>query len=179
MIHRAEHKGMFLRINYAAVRDNRLSFGARGFLALLLTMSDSWDFSIKGLMSVTGLNKKAVMRYVKELKDAGYITQERQQDGLGHFGAYVWHIYEQPTEPPDNGTSAPKYPKTEVRENGSSVNPKSRKRVPIRTNNIKELTNSKNEQISKNEKSIKKADRSAVITSVVDWLEIRDQEEHP
>ena len=129
MIHRDEHKTEFTRISWSALRDERLSFEARGFLAFILTMPDSWDFNINGLVSITGTSKSSVMRLVKELKSCGYISQEKVHDKGGRFGSYIWHI----TEVPKNRSSvSPKLGFTEVRFDRSSDSPKFGKSLPIK-----------------------------------------------
>lgn len=148
MIHRAKHENNFLRVDYSTVRDETLSFEARGLLIYLLTMADSWEFSIKGIAKQTGKSERSVMRITKELKDAGYIIQEKRKDTKGHFNSYEWHVYEIP-ELRKNGSSGKTHLGTELHENRTTANPNYRKSAPIRTNNIKELTNSKNKQLVK------------------------------
>ena len=94
MIHRAEHESDYMLISNGVARDSRLSFEARGLLVFMLSMSDDWNFSVKGLMSQTGLKRSIVIRLVKELKDAGYISQDVEHGKGGKFTATTWQIYE-------------------------------------------------------------------------------------
>lgn len=148
MIHRAKHDKGFLRVDYSTVRDETLSFEARGLLIFLLSMTDDWEFSIKGISRQTNTSERSVMRIIKELKEAGYITQEKRKDARGHFNSYTWHIYET-AELRENRTSVNAHLGTELHENRTSDTPNFGKCAPIRTNNNKELTNIKNEQLTK------------------------------
>ena len=139
MIQRDEHKSEFVRVAWSTLRDERLSFEARGFLAFLLTFPDDWEFNYNGLSSMTGLSEKTIMRLVKELKTAGYISQKKRKNGAGHFYSCEWTICES-SELTKNGSSVkPKFSKTEVPSNRSSDEPNFRKRG-VTTNEIS-LTN--------------------------------------
>lgn len=180
MIHRSEHKNKFLRLDYIPARDARLSFEARGLLVFLLTMSDTWDFTIRGIASQSGKSERVIMRLVKELKAAGYIKQKKQQDGKGRFGCYVWHIYEVPElhENDTSGDDPPNYTKTELRKNRASEKPnfgkctRNRTNKYIRTNNLIEQTNIQEEEILKKPDD---APRSYPITSITEWLKVREE----
>lgn len=155
MIYRAEHRTDFVRISWSSMRDERLSFEARGLLAFIMTLPDKWEFSINGLSVVTNSSNKTIMRLVKELKSAGYVKQTKIKDKSGHFSSYEWSIFEAP-ELPENGTSAkgsseaPNYPKTELPSDRTSVKPNFRKRE------TKNEIYIKNEITKKNEISIKR-----------------------
>ena len=150
MIHRAEHKTDFARISWSVARDERLSLECRGFLVFLLCLPDKWDFNINGLATMLGVSRSTVMRLVKELKSARYITQKRRHNKKGQFYSYEWHIYEIP-EVTENRTSVctdlgdtPNSVFTELGEDRSVAEPKCGFPLPI-----------KNEIIEKNEISKK------------------------
>ena len=94
MIHRADHTDNYMVISNRIARDERLSLEARGLLVFMLSMSDDWSFSVKGLMSQTGLKRSVILRIVKELKDAGYISYSQEHEKGGKFTAKTWEIYE-------------------------------------------------------------------------------------
>ena len=97
MIHRAEHNDNFTRVQNQLITDSRLSFEARGFLMFVLSLPDDWTFSLNGLANLAGISRNITMRLIKELKAAGYVTQERRKDLKGKIDACEWHIYETPT----------------------------------------------------------------------------------
>lgn len=140
MIIRAEHTdGYFCLLNSVA-RDSRLSFEARGFLVYLLSMSDEWEFSIKGLAFETQLSKHTIMRLVTELKNAGYIKQSRERNERGQLGAPVWEVYEAPVL--EGSTKLNKNLTLDKPNSGESLTwaaPNSGERRVIRNTNIEEI----------------------------------------
>lgn len=147
MIHRAEHKDNFTTIANATIRDTNLSDGAKAILFFMLSCSDDWDFSIKGLAHVFGLAERTVMRRITELKKAGYIRQRRIQNQNGIITGCDWDIYEVPlihsdTKPQCGSNHS-------VDETTVWSKPQCGNLSPIRNNNSKEITNIKKEQCIK------------------------------
>ena len=140
MIHRAEYDKDYTRVKNDFVNDERLSLQAKGFMLVILSLPDDWEFSIKGLAYKTHLSVNTVMRLVKELKSAGYIVQKKTKNQLGQFINYEWDIYDLP-ELNENRTSAkPNYGEAELRETRTTGEPNFGKcRVKQITNNNKEL----------------------------------------
>lgn len=147
MIHRAEHNNNFLVVSSDILRDTRLSWDARGFMIYLLTFNDDWSFNIRGLASLTGASKGTILRIVRELKDAGYITQTKRQDKSGRFESCEWEIYEAPLEPCPKNTAhgenrtrqKPNTVKTEYGNLGRN------KYQSITNINLKQISNGKKE----------------------------------
>ncbi len=160
MIIRADHKNNFMVIQNQLASDVRLSFEARGFMLYLLALPDDWQFSIKGLATMTETSERTIMRLIKELKSAGYVEQVRQQNGKGQFIGYSWIVYETPELRENRSTAKPKCGKTEVRQNRSAVQPKCGERVPILNTNINQILNIPNtkEEKIKEKNPGKKAD---------------------
>lgn len=98
MIHRAEHTNGFVGLTNDTARNLELSDGAFRLLVFMLSMTEDWNFSIKGLTFQTGWPERKVMRLVAELKKAGYIVQKLQLDERGKFLPSVWDIYEVPID---------------------------------------------------------------------------------
>lgn len=77
----------------AAVRDERLTFKARGILAYLLSQSEGWDTSIRRLAESGPDGRSAVETGVKELVEAGYlIIDEQAREADGGFGGNTWRV---------------------------------------------------------------------------------------
>ena len=169
MIHRADHSDNYMVISNGIARDERLSFEARGLLVFMLSMSDDWNFSIKGLVNQTGMKRSVILRIVKELRDCGYILIKQETKKDGKFTAKTWELYENctvvrfdrsrskpqsvktdygKTETIDFIDSQPQSDLTVVGENRSTVLPQSVKTVvgengPIRNTNIERNTKEK------------------------------------
>ena len=98
MIHRDDHTDSYMVISNGIARDERLTLEARGLLVFMLSMSDEWNFSIKGLMTQLSLKRSVILRLVKELKDAGYISFSQEHEKSGKFTAKTWKLYEKGCE---------------------------------------------------------------------------------
>jgi hypothetical protein len=70
------------------LRDDALSWGAKGVMAYLLSLDEDEPASVKGLLDAGPAGPEAVRTLVKELEDAGYIKHERRSEG----GRFVWSI---------------------------------------------------------------------------------------
>lgn len=158
MIHRSEYDKDYTRVKNGFIFDESLSLEAKGFMVALLSFPDDWNFSIKGLAYKLNLKDRTVMRLIKELKSAGYITQRKVKNEQGQFITYEWDIYDLP-ELNENRTSVkPNFSETELRQNRTSAKPNFGESVPIlNTNNNKELniTNDSLEQKTNGTPSIK------------------------
>lgn len=67
------------------VRDNRLSYKARGILLELLSRPDNWRVSAEMLSKEGPDGRDAIMAGLKELRDLGYIVTSRKQNELGQW----------------------------------------------------------------------------------------------
>lgn len=158
MIHRAEHDNEFVRVKNSLVNDERLSFEARGFLVFLLALPDDWNFSIKGLAYKSKLSEYTIMRLIKELKYAGYVTQKKVKNHQGQFTTYEWNVYELPELDKNRTSVKPNYGEAELRQNRTSETPNFGETQVIQTNNNNKLINITNdslEQTNKGTPSIK------------------------
>ena len=83
----------FAQIANAALRDNRLSFAARGILAHVLSHSGVWDAGRDYLVSESPTEgQKAVQRALNELTRYGYRSVQREQLPNGRWTTWVeWH----------------------------------------------------------------------------------------
>lgn len=85
----------FSSIKNEPLRDARLSFGARGILAYLLTKPDDWQVRSCDLVAQSPHGKDAILSMLKELEDCGYLKRERVRDETGR---YQWQteVFETP-----------------------------------------------------------------------------------
>ena len=140
MIHRAEYDKDYTRVKNGFVQDMSLSLKAKGLMLVILSLPDDWDFSIKGLSYMTNLSEQVVMKLVKELKSAGYITQKKVKNKQGQFVSYEWDVYDLPELNKNRTSAKPNFSKTELRENRTTEKPNYGKLTPKQiTNNNKEL----------------------------------------
>lgn len=77
------------------LKDANMSFKAKGLLSMMLSLPDDWDYSIKGIISISKENKTSIQSTLKELEENKYLKRTRKQNEKGQFG-YIYDIYEKP-----------------------------------------------------------------------------------
>lgn len=78
-------------INYTVIknetlRNNSLSFRARGIHAYLLSMPDNWRTSALQMSRLGQEGRDAILKALQELEDAGFVKRTKSQDPRGR-----WH----------------------------------------------------------------------------------------
>lgn len=95
------------------LRDKNMSFKAKGLLSMMLSLPDDWDYSIKGIVSISKENKTSIQSALKELEENKYLKRTKKQNEKGQF-EYIYDIYEKPwTEKPCIENLVTDYPCTE------------------------------------------------------------------
>ena len=77
------------------LRNKQLSMKAKGLLAVCLSLPDTWDYSINGLVAICKESITAVRNAMKELEEHGYMKINKLQNEKGHF-YYEYVIFETP-----------------------------------------------------------------------------------
>ena len=77
------------------LRNKQLSLKAKGLLAVCLSLPDTWDYSINGLVAICKESITAVRNAMKELEEHGYMRINKLQNEKGHF-YYEYVIFETP-----------------------------------------------------------------------------------
>lgn len=75
--------------------DKSLGINARGLLVTMLSKSDDWNFSIKGLAALLPDGEKKVATALKELEKNGYLVRERISDDSGKIIDWNYIISDQ------------------------------------------------------------------------------------
>ncbi len=83
--------------------DKRISLGAKGLLAQLLSHAPGWRISQESLGRDNGVGRDAIRTLINELLEAGYLmrSQERERGEKGYLGGYTYTTQD-PTQ--DNPT---------------------------------------------------------------------------
>lgn len=79
----------FTQIPNDWLRDGRLSFKARGILAMIMSHREGWSLSINSIASQNQEGKDAVRSAIQELEKAGYLYRTQANEG-GKFGEAIW-----------------------------------------------------------------------------------------
>ena len=104
-----KNKGYTVMSNYH-LNDKTITLKAKGLLSQMLSLPESWDYTLKGLACINRESVDAIRTAVLELEQRGYIVRQQGRDAGGNFTAIEYVIYEQPKSP--------------LSENPISVNPK-------------------------------------------------------
>lgn len=75
-----EIKSDFTVVHNKFLRDKKLSINARGLLMTMLSMSNNWNFSIKGLASILPDGERKIASTLKELEENGYLIRKRKYE---------------------------------------------------------------------------------------------------
>lgn len=78
------------------LRDPRLSLKAKGLLSLILSLPETWDYTVAGLAKMSRDGKDAVRSCLDELGEAGYVRRGQLHKEDGTFGGNEYVVYEHP-----------------------------------------------------------------------------------
>ena len=122
----------YVTISNEVMRDKDLSLKAKGLYALVMSLPDDWDFTLKGICAISKENYTAVNSAIKELIDAGYCTRE-QAKADGRFTGYDYIFYDS-----KNGSPCLGFLNTENQnQNNNSINNSRNNITPILNTNRK------------------------------------------
>lgn len=78
------------------LNDKRLSLKAKGLLSVMLSLPDTWDYSISGLVAICKESETAVKSTLNELKSCGYLVVTKKMPNETESGRieYVYDIFE-------------------------------------------------------------------------------------
>lgn len=86
----------YSRIKRDVIQDGRLSWSAKGMLAYLLSLPESWEPHVSHLIKVSTGGRDAVYTIIKELRKYGYMEHHRQRDEAGRVQRAYYIVYEEP-----------------------------------------------------------------------------------
>ena len=137
-VFRVEKNKNYTTMSNYHLRDKKLSYKAKGLLSFMLSLPDTWDYSMNGLVSISKENIGSIRTILHELEENRYLIRSRYQNNKGQF-QYEYSIYEYPyTENPHTVT-----PNTEeyIQINTNIINTKNIDKIDKQFNIItKELT---------------------------------------
>lgn len=158
-VKRDAHKKNYTCVSNRLLRDEDLSLEAKGFMAVVLSLPDDWEFSVRGMVSLCGVSTKAMYRILAELQKYGYLklVQEKSNNRFLPVKYVFREICEEPersssTDVLDDVFPLPDFPLPPI---GLSGNEESE--IPLSENELSEVPLSENEpQSNTNIPSIEK-----------------------
>ena len=146
-------------------KEKGMSLKAKGLLSLMLSLPDTWDYSVSGLVKLSKDGKDSVMTALAELEKFGYLTRTQMVNEKGQFSGVEYNIFEEPQKE----TAVPANP---ISDNEKSEKSHSENRGQLNTNSF----------ITKENKDIKelstKEPGAPIADEIYDFLleEIEDDE---
>ena len=112
-----------------------MSLKAKGLLSLMLSLPEKWDYSIKGLCSLSKDSYTSVMTGLQELEKFGYLIRVRAFNEKKRFCGYDYHVFEKP----QSGFPQSEFPTTEFpfTENQNQLNTKQLNTNKLSTKELK------------------------------------------
>lgn len=106
------------------LRDRTLTLKSKGLLSMLLSLPDTWNYSVRGLAAISLEGVDGIMTALKELESHGYLERRQLRQANGRLGRTEYVIYEIPqikpcedlpcTEKPDTVNPDTIKPNTEI-----------------------------------------------------------------
>ena len=101
-VFRVDKSRDFTVVANCVFKDRSLSAKAKGILVEMLSLPESWDYTLKGLTSLFSDGIDSIRQGINELEKHGYIVRERKRDSRGRLGGMEYVIYETPHKPVEN-----------------------------------------------------------------------------
>ena len=95
-VFRVDKSRDFTVVANCVFKDRSLSAKAKGILVEMLSLPESWDYTLKGLTSLFSDGIDSIRQGINELEKHGYIVRERKRDARGRLGGMEYVIYETP-----------------------------------------------------------------------------------
>lgn len=95
---RKEYSKGFTTTSNTIIRDERLTWKARGIFNYLWSMPDDWDFYAKEVAKHAKDGIHSLDSGLEELAKYGYLERTRLRDKKGRFGAPVWVLHDDPAD---------------------------------------------------------------------------------
>lgn len=86
----------FTVVNNVMVKDTALGFAERGLLLTMLSLPEDWNFSIKGLATLSPDGEHKIATLLKKIEKKGYLKRERIHSKDGRFADWVYTFSDEP-----------------------------------------------------------------------------------
>lgn len=111
--------------NYTAMsnhhlRNTELSLKAKGLHSQMLSLPDTWKYSIEGLAKINKEGVTSINNILIELEKFGYLKRTRVRNAAGQLKGTVYDVYEEPIDGnPEQANPEQDYPKQDEPEQGN------------------------------------------------------------
>ncbi|MCD7918741.1 MAG: helix-turn-helix domain-containing protein [Clostridiales bacterium] len=98
-VFRVEKNTNYTTMSNYHLRDRNLTLKAKGLLSLCLSLPETWDYSVRGLVAICKEGKDSIVKILQELEQYGYLERHQLRRDDGKMGGIEYVIYEMPREP--------------------------------------------------------------------------------
>lgn len=165
-----QSKGYFTITNNQLIRDDRLSWKARGIFTYLWSMSDGWDFKASEVAKHASDGKDSLNSGLKELEEYGYLSRQQKRDDNGKLDGFEWVLTDSPVigKPAKNNPKNADFPITEnpSPEKPTTGNP------PLSNNNLRSINLSSNKGKESSARTPQPPQRG-LVEEVIDYLNLK------
>ena len=148
-------------------KEKNMSLKAKGLLSLMLSLPDTWDYSVSGLVTLSKDGKDSVMSALAELEKFGYLTRKQLTNEKGQFNGVEYCIFEEPQ--PVNSIAENQNSEKENSENQNAENP-----PQLNTNSINHLKNLITKELSTKGEGEIPDEIYSILTDSIDDDELRE-----
>ena len=122
------------------LRDQTLSLKAKGLLSMLLSLPDTWHYSVRGLAAISREGVDGIVTALKELETHGYLERCQLRGPDGRLGQTEYVIFEMPKSQPSTEKPYTVNPDTVLpdTESPAQISKERVSKESIRTNQKKE-----------------------------------------
>ncbi len=99
-IHKNDVTRNFTKVSNSILQDRNLSLKDKGLLVTLLSLSEGWNFSIKGLSAIVPEEEYAITSSFNRLKQLGYVKTDNSRKS-GRFNTDLFIENNPRTDIPD------------------------------------------------------------------------------
>lgn len=147
---RHKKKQNFTTLDNTVVKDDSLTWKARGIFAYLWALPDDWDFYMNEVAKHSKDGKTALQSGIKELEEHGYLQRKMEHDKDGKMTSMVWEL-----------SDTAEYCQSANRSDGKTVKQKTRLTVnqPLLNKNITKEKNKLNKEDTNNNNQTSLIDR--------------------
>ena len=97
-IFRVHKSNNFTVMSNTHFKEKKMSLKAKGLLSLMLSLPDTWNYSVTGLVALSKDGKDSVMSALAELETFGYLERVRTINSKGQFSGIEYNIFETPQQ---------------------------------------------------------------------------------
>ena len=94
-VFRVDKNTNYTTMSHYHFKERTMSLKAKGLLSFMLSLPDTWDYSMNGLVAVCKESETAIKSTLDELKAFGYLSMIKCKDKKGRF-VWQYDIFERP-----------------------------------------------------------------------------------